>query len=664
MPRSGKGIESHLSQITESAASIMRSRTIDALGSLAGGAIDIARGMNNARIQTLLIIVFALNACNPMPAKPSSDGNDPVATEPVAITPEIIIDQNPAGFGLPLGPQVVATPSTDSSPAPVAQIFVAPTTKDLEAQMRGEAEIPEIIKDAVALRKAAMEKKLTRVAEICEVPVKDLKIVFKEGSVEDQYRWTLVYKGKSEAGEEYICWAGDPKTRELDKYPTVWDENTGKIETLKNRYFKVNGDMDFAGTTPVVLRETGSIIPGGQTAREANNPKNLTRYPDLPVEVLVSIDNPISSENMEALTLGGYVWDGEAGVLKSRDGGNVLSYQDGKWVDPTTEVTTELSALSQIEVKALDFQGREVGAVLIREVNGERQIYLPSSDAWVVPIDVASAQQTIDRPDLPAAERGNHRSVESVVLTNLPEISFDDFKSGRLFYSELTSLKPWPANVRKPDLQYARISYITNVWGIIDSVNNDPGQPYLKPFTGSEGRPSLLENDGIKNLGAYNMKDPLTGKNMVVKAQQYYVNGYTVILHMGFGDAFGDANDINSYLTKSSLNNPSERITFPLVNIRPNNQDWCGEGGLGGLLPQHSICALQGYEMDLARDMLPPKLQSMIAEFDIEGQLTSVPIESYPIGPEIYGLQQLLMPQNSQKRPLDYYLLPENKIQP
>ena len=87
-------------------------------------------------------------------------------------------------------------------------------------------------------------------------------------------------------------------------------------------------------------------------------------------------------------------------------------------------------------------------------------------------------------------------------------------------------------------------------------------------------------------------------------------------------------------------------------------------GGLGGLLPQHSICALQGYEMDLARDMLPPKLQSMIAEFDIEGQLTSVPIESYPIGPEIYGLQQLLMPQNSQKRPLDYYLLPENKIQP
>lgn len=171
------------------------------------------------------------------------------------------------------------------------------------------------------------------------------------------------------------------------------------------------------------------------------------------------IANPISPENMVALSMGGYNWDAEGGVLKSRDGNNVLSYQDGKWVDPVTGVTIELSALSQVEVSAI-YKGHEVGAVLSREVNGEIQIYNPETGVWFVEIDVEGSRQVIDRPDLPLNERGRHSNPEVVVLANLPRITWDDFISGDLYYAELNNLRPPLENVRHPDLRYAKLGFI------------------------------------------------------------------------------------------------------------------------------------------------------------------------------------------------------------
>lgn len=153
-------------------------------------------------------------------------------------------------------------------------------------------------------------------------------------------------------------------------------------------------------------------------------------------------------------------------------------------------------------------------------------------------------------------------------------------------------------------------------------------------------------NSGIRNLSAYNMFSPITGENMVWETKQYdLADGNTLLLHMVFPDSLGDVNDANgNFITRSSLNN--DKITFPLVNIKPD--DWCGRGGLGFVTPQPSICALQGYGgLDSARSVLPIELQDMIAKYDIEEQPDGHPTENYPVGPEIYRLQELPLPQNS-----------------
>jgi hypothetical protein len=371
-----------------------------------------------------------------------------------------------------------------------------------------------------------------------------------------------------------------------------------------------------------------------------------------------SIANPISPENMDLLTRAGYQWDEQTGELTMANGYVALTLIDGKWLDTRTGAETPPEALRPVAVNGVDFQGKEIGAVLTREVNGETQIYLPTIDAWVTPLEVPASQNVIDRPDLPKADRLKLRDPKDIVIENIPVMTWDDFHSGRLFYSELLALKEWPENVRVPNLVYRQMTMITNVWTITEYSDIEEGM-----VPGEGQRPILAENDGVMNLDAFRMQDPITGTWTIMKGQQYLYNGKNIVLHMFFTDELADSKSNEIGLVQLSLSNPSMRITEPIVNIRP--EDWCGRGGLGYEIAQPGICALQGYDhLDLPRDVLPESLQKKIAEYDvIEGQLTIADFtdETWPVGDEIARLQALPLPQNSFfQHQMEYYLLPED----
>lgn len=371
-----------------------------------------------------------------------------------------------------------------------------------------------------------------------------------------------------------------------------------------------------------------------------------------------SIANPISPENMDLLTKAGYLWDTKTGELKMENGYIALSYQNGKWVDTRTGAETDVEP-KLVEVNGVGFDGKDIIVILTREVNGEKLMYNPTIDAWVPPLDVAASQRVIDRPDLPKSERGKWRDYEIVDLNNLPEMTWDDYHSGRLFYSEMLALKPWPENVRVPKLQYMRLSMGTNVWVLSEYPNLN-----FDEIDSASVRPILFENDGVQNLDAFRMKDPITGEWMIVKGQQYLYDGSSVVLHVFFGGKYANTNSLNGdhSIVQRSLVNPPELITQPIVNIKNDGSDYCGEGGLGeGYADQAMVCALLGYDdLELPRIVLPNKLQQMIAVFDTGVQLMTVATETYPVGDEIFKLQQLPMPQNSFfERHLDAYLLSE-----
>jgi hypothetical protein len=373
-----------------------------------------------------------------------------------------------------------------------------------------------------------------------------------------------------------------------------------------------------------------------------------------------SIANPISPKNMDLLTKAGYLWDTKTGELKMENGYIALSYQNGKWVDTRTGAKTDVEP-KLVEVNGVGFDGKDIIVILTRDVNGEKLMYNPIIDAWVSPLDVLESQLLIDRNDvIPNYDISG--TYENVTLDELPTMTWDDFHSGRLFYSELLALKSWPANVRVPTLQYHRLSLGSNVW----TLSEYPTADFEENIFGHDvpanvNRPILWENDGVRNLDAYKMIDPITGKWIVVKGQQYLYNGKTTVLHVGFGDDLARPESGEFGLVQMSLTNPSWKITEPIVNIGPDG--WCGPGGLGFAVPQPSICALQGYDyLDLPRSVLPKALDQMIAEFDTGEQLTTVATETYPVGDEIFKLQQLLLPQFSAPsyRALQLYVLPES----
>jgi hypothetical protein len=370
-----------------------------------------------------------------------------------------------------------------------------------------------------------------------------------------------------------------------------------------------------------------------------------------------SIANAISPENLNLLARAGYSWDEQTGSLNDIDGGIVLTLQNGKWLDIRTGEETSSKALKFIETNGVDFKGQDV-VILMREINGETQMYLPTINAWVIPIDIAASQKAVSKNDFPKT-LANWKTEVKIDINDIPEITWDDFHSGRLFFSEVLAIPDLQENVRIPDLIYRRMSTITNTWSLSEYPNdNFDGVYFLNP--GLVDRPILAENDGVTNYDAFKMKDPITGKMTIVKGQRYLYEGKDVILHMLFVDDLADPNsDQAFYIVQQSLTTPPQRITEPIVSLRP--EDWCGEGGLGFKTAQPSICALQGYDnLDQPRDLLPKQLQSLMAQFDTEGQLTGIATETYPVGHEIFGLQQLPLAQNSSAQHDGIYYLEED----
>jgi hypothetical protein len=603
----------------------------------------------------LLVLSGVIAACSAPLGTVSPESTDPVATLPSETgeaTP--VISTKPAGAGVTPGTEIVSTPSPETGITP-EEIFVQPSLEDLAKVTGAEAVPPDSIKDYVNSLKQGMADPQIRaeVARQCGVDANTLKAEYKEGSIENEFRWTVVFEGVGADGQTVTCWATNSATGELTPYPTLFDIDSSRVlgEQDGVSWTPISGEMDWAGTVPVAIDpETRKwLVPGGSTLESLADLDSWDVFEN--DEVVL---NPIAPENMSTLLDAGYKWQNNS--LINRDGYIVLTLENNQLVDPRTGEVTAVSELQLNETTGVDFGGREIVTILTRNIDGETKFYNPVIDAWVTPIDVAGSQRTIDRPDLPPATFEKWRDPKEVVIENLPVITWDDFHSGRLFYSELLNLKPWPENVRDSNFAYRQLPVLSNVWTLTQYSDIQEGML-------SEGqRPILAENDPVINLGGYRMESPTNGAPMIVKSQQYLIDGQTYVLHLFFTDELANPNNPEIDLVQQSLSSPSMRITEPIVNIRP--EDWCGEGGLGYEVAQPTVCTLQGYDyLAMPRTVLPTAVQNTIARYDVEGQLAEGDhtSETFPVGGEVALLQQLPLPQSSfDAHAMQYYLRSED----
>ena len=365
--------------------------------------------------------------------------------------------------------------------------------------------------------------------------------------------------------------------------------------------------------------------------------------------------NPITPENMGVLTKAGYVWDSKLGALQTISREIVLTVKGDKWVDEKG-IENALDALKIVQTNGIDYEGKPIVALLTLGQNEERTMLLPTNGQWVRPIDVAASRAIIDKKTiLPTFE--NWGTYEDVKLEDLSKITWEQFASGLLFYSEQLELAnyEWPADVRIPTLKYNRDS--NGYWRLSEYqnrgevfVNTEYGPPKM------DGRPIVFENDGVRNFGAYEMIDPITGNKVIIKTQVYlYKQDRPVLLHMFFGDAYviNDEKVWASNVTQKSLSRAPYVITEPIVSLNPGDyngfKQYFPSGTTKEILPsQDTLANLLGYGgTPIPRSLLPQKLQDLIAKFE-EEPITGLEVnDNYSVGAEIYAMQQSVMIQSS-----------------
>jgi len=544
----------------------------------------------------------------------------------------MVIDIYPAGFD-----RAPTDPSNSSS-----ELFVALTIHDVGKSAAGEAPIPEQIKDQVAKIKAEMEKEKENAANICGVPVAKTNVVFKAGSIDNQVPWTVVYEAIIPASQDipagvYTCWTRE-ENGSLDTYPTVWDDN-GKLQITEGNCFeRLEGEVKWAGTTPVIYDPVKKkfAIPGG-TIYDAllNDSSWMTLESSSTSEAVNLIVNPISPENMNSLIAGGYYWDTLSGSLKNVDGNTALTLRDGKWVDGSG-AESSLESFKLVETNGIDYQGRDM-LILTREIDGVKKIYLPTINTWEVPIDVMAGQRLIDINANTNPTDKKWGTFETTTFDAIPIINQEDIESSLLFYSRQLILREWPADVRVPTYQYVTGGGGYRPWMISEYPDFDG---YFNTFTGGDiipgGKPVVWEIDAIINLDVVKYLDRATQKWVINSGTQYYYQGRSLIINTDFKDDRADPTKSEFISTQMAVGNPSWVVNSPML------VNWLG------INPKIA-------------ELLPPEVRARIAELADNPEVGSEEVGTYLIGDEMIKFQEYtLLPRLSPKRIMQGYLMLES----
>ncbi|MBI5351994.1 MAG: hypothetical protein HZB50_05095 [Chloroflexi bacterium] len=594
------------------------------------------------RINFMFVLIIFLTACTsnatlaPLPTVTLS----PVVSEVATMAGNIVIANEPAGFGLMPG-----------SPDTVIEQFVEPTTEDAKLHMSGEAEPPEKIKEEVALIKAEMEKNKDKVAEICVVPVDQIKTVFKEGSVGNEYRWTVVY----EAGK-YTCWANVAATGKLGEYPTYFDKTTKKLKSEDEgiSWERVEGHMDWAGTVPVLLNGTKYIIPEGLSGTEIGRMNNWSALvAGGTAEVFTTpAENPFSPEQWSKMNEAGYLWDVSTGSLV-KDGFSAFHLVDGKLVD-SSGIESSFESLKLVETSGVDYDGNPIVVMMVRGEKEDKKMYIPTSGEWVKPIDVAANQAFLEKNDF-VRTQDNYKDEVKIDYNEIPLIEWSQYEDGTLFWSTQLALKPWPKDVLEEPFWIGREGVNSNVW----TLKVFPTGDYDEDLFGKQhlfDRPLVTANDPVKIVSAFRVFDPNTKKEVIIKGQQYHYKGKSFILELIFSDDFAKFDDTTGAysITQSSLVDPSRWVNSPVVNLRPG--DPCNPGGRFNVYP-NTACAIQNnLALPVARTLLPDELQEKMAAFDNIELSGNMPRDNYLVGDWVYLLQQYLFPSYSVAQSAAYFL--------
>lgn len=249
---------------------------------------------NIGTLSTLAGIGFLVSAC----ATPANgEGNPTLSPTAISVTevvptpptPEDPIkpDPNPAGYGTwPLGltptPDTsTATPEpTTTSETPISQeIFVAPTVEDAIKRSGEGGAVPE---HAIDKYNALLAIK-PEIAESCGVEESNLNIVYRGGSVGNEFRWNFF----AETTDGEICLPVVESTGLIPEYSMYFLPGTnvpmGKQDGVG--WTKIDGAGGWCGTRPCIFGGEGTVIvdgqevpaysryilPGGYTAEQLKN---------------------------------------------------------------------------------------------------------------------------------------------------------------------------------------------------------------------------------------------------------------------------------------------------------------------------------------------------------------------------------------------------------
>lgn len=395
--------------------------------------------------------------------------------------------------------------------------------------------------------------------------------------------------------------------------------------------------------SPVVTSSPTASIPPTSTATE-----------------IPSIPNPIDPENMDVLTMAGYVWNAAYGTLE-RNGKTVLELSDGStWVDEAG-VESSVESLKINLTNGVDFEGKPIVALLTREVDGQREMYNFIVDDWQEPMDIEGSIEAISKNNIPKSLE-NWKVQVKIEFEGVHEASWEDFKSGRLFLSDLLNLEPLPENVNIQPLLISQEPLIQNVWtlGQFRAAHLDYyGEPGSGERPPNKSRPVLAENDAIRIVSAHKMRSPLTGEWLTVTGVRYQVNGQDLLLYSFTGGsttvpteeggAYNLLEDVWSY--------PARRILLPILSAKAG--DACG---LGPLYASQPVCDLVGYDgTPVPRELLPEDLKIMISAWDSDTLLTGFTLDTFAVdGNWVFSLQNSVLPANFVEHSGRYFLSEED----
>ncbi|MEP7133346.1 MAG: hypothetical protein ABI904_00295 [Chloroflexota bacterium] len=524
------------------------------------------------RINLLFVLIMFLSACSakstPSPAEPPST-EAPTAPPSATAEDAIVISMEPAGY----------KPISESTQQGIREFFTPLSVDDVK-QLNLE---DQVIPDSLAARDAEITKEMLskkdKVAQICGVPVKYLGVVWKAHVSTDpatgnkQYRWTRVYEAVIPEGEEipsgvYTCWTRDTETGTLNTYPTVWDAN-GKLEVNDGNCFeRLEGEMKWSGTTPVIYNSKTKkfAIPGGGTNDDFLNESSWMSLENRSVSESVNpIANPFSAEIMAKISESGYTYRAD-GSLVNASGNVAVSNVNGKWFDGGG-AEFDFQTFRIIETDGVDYQNRPL-VVLSFTVNGEERVSLPSGES-AVPIDLSASRAMVDENAMTNPTAWEWGTFENITFDRIPVVTQESVDSGMLDLTRAMILRPWTDEIRPAVWKYVPINSEAGIWTLThyrDSgfeLGNYSGGPQ---YPGED--PIVWQNEAIVPSDVVKYIDESTGKWVINSGIQYYYNkatGESLIFKFEYTDERADPNSSDFRQTIMGLGNPSWVVVLPRI---------------------------------------------------------------------------------------------------